>query len=149
MKKHLSAGADLNKSTRDELPLSLALNRRQWDVVSYLLRKKPDVTRTQADGDTALHIAVENRASESLLKTILRLEADINSVNEFGQSPLSLAARAPRHVGPDISGGMTALLYAAREGHLDTVRALVMRVLGGEAQPLSGVPGSMQGILKP
>jgi ankyrin repeat protein len=36
-----------------------------------------------------------------------------------------VAARAPRHVGPDISGGMTALLYAAREGHMDTARALV------------------------
>jgi len=36
-----------------------------------------------------------------------------------------VAARAPRHVGPDISGGMTALLYAAREGHIDAARALV------------------------
>jgi ankyrin repeat protein len=36
-----------------------------------------------------------------------------------------VAARAPRKVGPDVSGGMTALLYAAREGHIDTARALV------------------------
>lgn len=36
-----------------------------------------------------------------------------------------VAARAPRRVGPEVTGGMTALLYAAREGHLDTVRALV------------------------
>ncbi|HXK05801.1 MAG TPA: ankyrin repeat domain-containing protein [Verrucomicrobiae bacterium] len=36
-----------------------------------------------------------------------------------------VAARAPRKVGPDVSGGMTALLYAAREGHLETVQALV------------------------
>ncbi|HKE29273.1 MAG TPA: ankyrin repeat domain-containing protein [Bryobacteraceae bacterium] len=36
-----------------------------------------------------------------------------------------VAARAPRRVGPDFTGGMTALLYAAREGHMDTVRALV------------------------
>jgi ankyrin repeat protein len=36
-----------------------------------------------------------------------------------------VAARAPRKVGPDVSGGMTALLYAAREGHLETARALV------------------------
>jgi len=36
-----------------------------------------------------------------------------------------VAARAPRKVGPDVNGGMTALLYCAREGHLETARALV------------------------
>jgi ankyrin repeat protein len=36
-----------------------------------------------------------------------------------------VAARAPRKVGPDVSGGMTALLYAAREGHIETARALI------------------------
>ncbi|HUB83413.1 MAG TPA: ankyrin repeat domain-containing protein [Bryobacteraceae bacterium] len=36
-----------------------------------------------------------------------------------------VAARAPRRVGPEFTGGMTALLYAAREGHMDSVRALV------------------------
>ncbi|HTS61830.1 MAG TPA: ankyrin repeat domain-containing protein [Candidatus Acidoferrales bacterium] len=37
-----------------------------------------------------------------------------------------VAARAPRKVGPDVAGGMTALLYAAREGHLESAQALVM-----------------------
>jgi len=36
-----------------------------------------------------------------------------------------VAARAPRRVGPEFTGGMNALLYAAREGHFDTVRVLV------------------------
>jgi ankyrin repeat protein len=36
-----------------------------------------------------------------------------------------VAARPPRKVGADFMGGMTALLYAAREGHMETVRALV------------------------
>jgi len=36
-----------------------------------------------------------------------------------------VAARAPRRVGPEMVGGMTALHYAAREGHLETARALV------------------------
>lgn len=38
-----------------------------------------------------------------------------------------VAARPPRKVGADFMGGMTALLYAAREGHMDAVRALVER----------------------
>src|SRR5205823_133777 len=36
-----------------------------------------------------------------------------------------VAARAPRRVGPEVTGGMTALLYAAREGHMEAARALV------------------------
>jgi len=36
-----------------------------------------------------------------------------------------VAARAPRRVGPEFTGGMNALLYAAREGHMDSVRVLV------------------------
>jgi uncharacterized protein len=36
-----------------------------------------------------------------------------------------VANRPPRKVGPDFMGGMTALLYAAREGHMDSVRALL------------------------
>jgi uncharacterized protein len=36
-----------------------------------------------------------------------------------------VANRAPRRVGPEFAGGNTALLYAAREGHMAAVRALV------------------------
>ncbi len=36
-----------------------------------------------------------------------------------------VAARAPRKVGADFMGGMTALLYAAREGHVASVKALM------------------------
>jgi ankyrin repeat protein len=36
-----------------------------------------------------------------------------------------VAARAPRKVGADFQGGMTALLYTAREGHLEAAKALV------------------------
>ncbi len=36
-----------------------------------------------------------------------------------------VAARAPRKVGADFQGGMTALMYAAREGHMEAAKALV------------------------
>jgi ankyrin repeat protein len=36
-----------------------------------------------------------------------------------------VAARAPRKVGADFQGGMTALMYAAREGHVEAAKALV------------------------
>jgi ankyrin repeat protein len=46
----------------------------------------------------------------------------------LGKAPVragDVAARAPRKVGPDVSGGMSALHYAAREGHMETARALI------------------------
>jgi ankyrin repeat protein len=36
-----------------------------------------------------------------------------------------VAARPPRKVGADFMGGMTALMYAAREGHMETVKTLI------------------------
>ena len=36
-----------------------------------------------------------------------------------------VAFRAPRRVGPEATGAMTALLYAAREGYMEATRALV------------------------
>jgi ankyrin repeat protein len=44
--------------------------------------------------------------------------------------------RGPRKVGPDFAGGMTSLIYAAREGHLDTVKALVEA--GADVNHVSG-----------
>jgi ankyrin repeat protein len=36
-----------------------------------------------------------------------------------------VAFRPPRRVGPEFTGGMTALIYATREGNMDAVKALV------------------------
>jgi ankyrin repeat protein len=36
-----------------------------------------------------------------------------------------IAFRTPRRVGPEVVGGMTALLYTAREGHMQAARALI------------------------
>ena len=36
-----------------------------------------------------------------------------------------VAARPPRKVGADFMGGMSALQYAAREGHMETIKALI------------------------
>ncbi|HLJ49009.1 MAG TPA: ankyrin repeat domain-containing protein [Bryobacteraceae bacterium] len=47
-----------------------------------------------------------------------------------------VAARPPRKVGPDFMGGMTALLYAAREGHMDAVKSLVET--GADVNEVSG-----------
>jgi uncharacterized protein len=52
-----------------------------------------------------------------------------------------VAARPPRHVGAEFMGGMTALLYAAREGHSETVKALVEGSNGTHADVNQISPG--------
>jgi ankyrin repeat protein len=46
-----------------------------------------------------------------------------------------VAARAPRRVGPEFTGGMTALHYTAREGHMAAARALVES--GADVNPIN------------
>ena len=46
---------------------------------------------------------------------------------------VDVASRGPRKVGADFMGGMTALLYAAREGHMEAVKALVDTTKGKRA----------------
>ncbi len=49
-----------------------------------------------------------------------------------------VAARPPRKVGADFMGGMTALLYAAREGHMETVKALIEGTEHADINQVSG-----------
>ena len=49
-----------------------------------------------------------------------------------------VAARPPRKVGADFMGGMTALLYAAREGHMETVKALIEGTKHADVNQVSG-----------
>jgi ankyrin repeat protein len=49
-----------------------------------------------------------------------------------------VAARPPRKVGADFMGGMTALLYACREGHMETIKALVEGKTHADVNQVSG-----------
>jgi ankyrin repeat protein len=59
IKKHLVASADINGLKDEQLPLGIALERRYNDLALFLLRKKPDVRKTQFGRNTPLHIAAE------------------------------------------------------------------------------------------
>lgn len=49
----------------------------------------------------------------------------VDNARKKGGKAGDIGNRAPRKIGPDFMGGMTALLYAAREGHMATAVALV------------------------
>lgn len=90
------------------------------------------------DADKADEAADAAAAANAAKAAIETAQAELNALGHamgFQSAELLLAkpraaagdvaARAPRRVGPEFTGGMTALLYAAREGHMDTVRVLV------------------------
>lgn len=94
VKHHLSGGADINARIDGQLPVCIAMGRGNWELFRYLLKKKPDVRKKQGPGDTPLHVAVGSNADVSVLAALVRLGADVNAVNDYGETPLYVASGA-------------------------------------------------------
>ncbi len=87
---------------------------------------KADAAADAAAAAAAAKAAVDNARSDvsTLARALGFASAEFAAAKPKAVAG-DVAARAPRRVGPEFTGGMTALLYAAREGHMDTVRALI------------------------
>ena len=143
----LKAGASANASTTNgATALMTAAASGSADAVKVLLDRGADVNaRETAHGQTALMFAAaENRpaairmlmahgADAKITTRLVSLEKpkvddDGNPIRERpAPKPGDLVgiALAERRVSPKLMGGMTALLFAARDGRLDAARALV------------------------
>jgi ankyrin repeat protein len=121
----LARGADANVAT----PVH-KLEKVRFDQDGNIVEDRPagkstataEETNPQADLDTLAHSLGFKSAEYRLAKPRARAG--------------DVAARGPRKVGADFMGGMTALLYAAREGHLGAATALVEA--GADVNQLSG-----------
>ena len=146
VKTLLDAGAEINATEKAHgqtaLMFAAALNRA--DVATYLLAshadasiatviKKLERVRFDQDGNVVEDKAAAKPAAappdpaadlNALAKSIGLNAAEVRYAKIRAKAG-DVAARAPRKVGADFQGGMTALLFAAREGHLATVQALV------------------------
>ncbi|XP_036776518.2 transient receptor potential cation channel subfamily V member 2 isoform X2 [Manis pentadactyla] len=117
-----------------ELPLSLAVCTKQWDVVTYLLENPHQPASLQATdslGNTALHALVmiaDNSAENSAL------------VIPMYDGLLQAGARlCPTERLEDITNlqGLTPLKLAAKEGKIEIFRHILQREFSGLCQPLS------------
>jgi ankyrin repeat protein len=73
-----------------------------------------------------LKMANESQKSDlDALSRAMGFKTSIYAISKPKAKAGDVAARSPRKVGADFMGGMTALQYAAREGHTETVKALV------------------------
>jgi len=148
----LMFAAALNRTEAVTLLLARGADANITTAVKKLERVRFDqdgnVVDTPAGGRGAAAAATPppdpdaiRRELDSLAHALGLASADVKLAKPKARAG-DVAARAPRKVGPDVAGGMTALLYAAREGHLETAQALVAGgadvnlVSGGKMTPL-------------
>jgi len=94
--------------------------------VSAAQQDKADEASDAAKAEEARKAALEATKSDlDLLGRSMGFQAAAVALAKPKARAGDVAARAPRRVGPEQVGGMTALLYAAREGHLETARTLL------------------------
>jgi tetratricopeptide (TPR) repeat protein len=124
---------------RDRIPLA----NGAVQAVDYFARGGSDFTRYQfAYGDPRLD------PEHGLL-----LRTDQDTTQNWSETALLPQEKQLFHldmVDPTPSGGQKVAIYAYYVGEpdYDTVRAKVLEILRGTAQPVAGEPGSLQGIMK-
>jgi ankyrin repeat protein len=134
----LEARAEIDaKNSDDETALFRASTRGFPEIVEKLLKRHADVNMTNSKGWTALHAAMDSMDRVDIIKLLLESKADPNIKNDYGSTPIVLAAQDGRtdvvhlllQAGADPmarnSSGSTSLHRAAGDGHLDTVKLLV------------------------
>lgn len=145
----VAAGADVNRVTATgQTPLmAAAMSGRADAVISLIDHGAFANSRETANGQTALMFAAWENRPEAIRALVNRgahtgLMSFIVSMveprlDEYG-NPIPRRRRVPG--GNSIMGGMTALLYAARDGNLESVRALVES--GADVDQASGGDGT-------
>ena len=84
----MAAGAQFDPSA---LVRELALNDvGDRDAIRFLVAQGADLNQADANGDTALHLAV-SRDYRVVVKHLINSGADVNAVNRAGATPLALA----------------------------------------------------------
>ncbi|XP_058063654.1 transient receptor potential channel pyrexia-like [Anopheles bellator] len=88
------AGANINARNRDQqTPLHLACLSQCHETVTYLIAQHADVHAVYRDGRTALHASIvkESRFWDCTL-SLLKAKVDVNRADNFGYTPLHIAA---------------------------------------------------------
>lgn len=124
----LDHGANVNIRNADQqTPLHIACLAQSVETVDTLIQHKADINLTYRDGRTALHASIiKETSSWDCTKMLLDCKIDVNKPDNFGYTPLHLAALNEFggcvlmliEYGADITartnGGITALSFIVR-----------------------------------
>ena len=138
----LDAGADANApDPAGDTPLMNAARVGSLDAVTLLLDRGSKIDASDATyQQTALMVAVRENHPD-IVKLLISRGASVNAKTRVGRAPQWILPNSvpgfghgigivrgglpPRGSRAPIPGGMTPLLYAARDGRMDTVRMLL------------------------
>ncbi|KAH7354683.1 ankyrin repeat-containing domain protein [Rhexocercosporidium sp. MPI-PUGE-AT-0058] len=131
VKKLIDSGADPNV-----VSLQDAAKQGQYEGIEHLIHCGVDITKSDSDGDTTLHIAAVG-GDESFVKILIRNKADFHATNHLGYTPFHYAA-IQGHVGVTIqllasganfdtlsNSGSSPLNLASFWGHIVVVKLLL------------------------
>ncbi|MBO9481659.1 ankyrin repeat domain-containing protein [Salinisphaera sp. G21_0] len=154
----MGKGADINgpRNIRTKLtPLHYAAAQGQQEAIDALIARGADVNARTVNGDTALKMASDNlKINIPMIKSFANAGFDVNApCNYLGSTMLACAAEACdwgfvdelMAKGADINGPKhikteyTPLHYAAEEGQLEAIKALIAKGADVSAQTEKGV----------
>jgi ankyrin repeat protein len=124
LEKLLAAGADVESPNADgQTALMIVARTSRVDAAETLLRRGAKVNAVeQWRGQTALMWAVAQR-QPAMVKALIAAGADVNARSTVNNWQRQVTAEPRAIYRP--AGGLTPLLYAAREGCVDCARHLV------------------------
>jgi ankyrin repeat protein len=142
-------GADINAETKGgNTPLMVSLLRPDETYKVFLNHPDVDVHIQNRQGDTALHMAIDQGNIAAVDGLLPMIDETINEVNNEGETAVCLAVQLYDHVGaakvvntllqsrfinPSLQdfNGKTPLHYAVLEGNLAVCKLLATRIDGG------------------
>lgn len=92
----IEQGVDVDKKYEDVIPLHLAVNRGDLDLVQLLLAADANPSIQNSDGHSPLHIATAQESAK-IVRVLLEHEADANIQDNEGKTPLHIAVEDDFH----------------------------------------------------
>ncbi|HEX4999828.1 MAG TPA: ankyrin repeat domain-containing protein [Terriglobia bacterium] len=135
LEKLIKAGADVNAPLTSSLDTALMMASRagKADAVKILLDHGARTDAKETWGDTTALMWAVNEGNHAVVRLLIERGADVNARSKFvpsangrgfeGATPT--AARSNQAAEDNASGLLTPLLFAARQGDLESARLLV------------------------
>jgi ankyrin len=150
----LKAGADANAtlSSSGDTPLMLAARSGKPDAVKVLLDNGAKINATETWGDTTALMWAVAEGNHAVVRMLIDRGADVNARSKFvpsatgrgfeGATPVPVLANQSAQ--ENASGSLTPLMFAAREGDLESARMLVaagadINTRGGDGKDALGL----------